>query len=138
MQRSRKASSCALFLRPCALGFSCVHNSRSPACLLFCVFFLFTVLLKFSVIAVPELLRGCTEILKVLDVRGSSVLLFPRPWHEGGGLPPFPAAQVPRTMTSMSWISPCPRQQRNTMGGTLGHCTGRLMDAVLYPARHCV
>ncbi|CAN7980670.1 unnamed protein product [Ixodes pacificus] len=41
-------------------------------------------------------------------------------------------------MTSMSWLSLCPRQQRNTMGGTLGHCTGRLMDAVLYPARHCV
>ncbi|CAN7949828.1 unnamed protein product [Ixodes pacificus] len=41
-------------------------------------------------------------------------------------------------MTSMSWLSPCPRQQRNTMGGTLGHCTGRLMDAVLCPARHCV
>ncbi|KAG0442848.1 hypothetical protein HPB47_015556 [Ixodes persulcatus] len=36
-----------------------------------------------------------------------------------------------RTMTSISWLSPCPRQQRNTMGGTLGHCTGRLMDAVL-------
>ncbi|CAN7976920.1 unnamed protein product [Ixodes persulcatus] len=41
-------------------------------------------------------------------------------------------------MTSMSWLSPCPRQQRNTLGGTLGHCTGRLMDAVLYPAQHCV
>uniref|UniRef100_A0A6B0ULT5 Secreted protein n=1 Tax=Ixodes ricinus TaxID=34613 RepID=A0A6B0ULT5_IXORI len=94
MQRSRKASSCALFLCPCALGFSCVHNSRSPACLLFCVFFLFTVLLKFSVIAVPELLRGCTEILQVLDVCGSSVLLLPGPWHEGGGLPPFPAAAM--------------------------------------------
>ncbi|CAN8028942.1 unnamed protein product, partial [Ixodes persulcatus] len=44
----------------------------------------------------------------------------------------------PGTMTSLSWLSPCPRQQRSNMGGTLGHCTGRLMDAVLYPARHCV
>ncbi|XP_042144804.1 uncharacterized protein LOC120843187 [Ixodes scapularis] len=42
---------------------------------------------------------------------------------------------VPGTMTSVSWLSPCPRQQRNTTGGTLDHCT---MDAVLYPARHCV
>ncbi|XP_040357273.1 uncharacterized protein LOC115315264 [Ixodes scapularis] len=42
---------------------------------------------------------------------------------------------VPGTMTSMSWLSPCPRQQRNTTGGTLDHCT---VDAVLYPARHCV
>ncbi|CAN8028946.1 unnamed protein product [Ixodes persulcatus] len=26
-------------------------------------------------------------------------------------------------MTSMSWLSPCPRQRRSTMGGTLGHCS---------------
>uniref|UniRef100_A0A4D5RC78 Uncharacterized protein n=1 Tax=Ixodes scapularis TaxID=6945 RepID=A0A4D5RC78_IXOSC len=82
MQGSGKASS---FCFSCALGFSCVQNSQL-ACM---PTLLFTVLLKFSVVAVPDWLRGCTEILKALDVCGSSVLFFPVPRHEGAGLPPF-------------------------------------------------
>ncbi|KAM7298283.1 uncharacterized protein ISCGN_018889 [Ixodes scapularis] len=104
MQGSGKTSS---FLLSCALGFSCVLNSQL-ACM---TTLLFTVLLKFFVVAVPDWLHGCTEILKALDVCGSSVLFFPVPRHGRSWPPSLPSAAIYykhwATAAASPWVPFC-------------------------------